>query len=45
VFDLEKATPSLTMEANYLTSINDVGWIAGNGWDGALTRPIVLKPQ
>ncbi|MEQ1829037.1 MAG: hypothetical protein ABL921_23950 [Pirellula sp.] len=45
VIDLEKATPSLTMEANYLTSINDAGWIAGNGWDGAIHRPVVLKPQ
>ena len=45
VIDLEKATPSLTMETNVLTSINDAGWIAGNGWDGVLTRPVVLKPQ
>ena len=45
VIDLRNATPSPAMEPSYLTSINDAGWMAGNGWDGARHRPVVLKRQ
>jgi hypothetical protein len=45
VIDLEKTTPSLEIEASYLTTINDAGWIAGQGWDGVRHRPVILKPQ
>ena len=45
VIDLRNATPSPAMEPSYLTSINDAGWMAGQGWDGVLHRPVVLKRQ
>jgi hypothetical protein len=47
VYDLERVTPSNTIEPDYMTSVNNQGWLAGQGWVSAqaLRVPVVLKRQ
>jgi hypothetical protein len=45
VLDLTKATSPSPLLPEYLTGINDAGWIVGDGWTGQIRVPVVLLPQ